>query len=196
MNSFTLSLPAYLVTLMLFSSANWAEENMLPKTVDITTTHGTISVELFRKEAPITTDNFLEYVRDGFYNGTIFHRVIPDFMIQGGGFTAGMNRKETRSPIQNEASNRIRNQRGTVAMARTREPHSATAQFFINHDDNDFLNHKSPTPAGWGYAVFGKVTNGIEVVDRIARSSTGSSNGMSDVPSEPILILNISETNL
>ena len=193
MKTFTLSHPVCITALILISFTCWAEDTAQLKTVDIETTHGTISLELFREEAPLTTDNFLRYVREDFYDGTIFHRVITDFMIQGGGFTKEMSRKDTHRPIRNEASNGIRNKRGTIAMARTRDPHSATAQFFINHADNDFLNHKDKSSAGWGYTVFGKVKAGMEIVDRIADSNTTSSNGMADVPIQPVIILTISE---
>lgn len=139
----------------------------------IETTRGPITVELYPDQAPATVANFLEYVDAGFYTGTVFHRVIENFMIQGGGFDQEMRKKTTRAPIKNEADNGLKNQRGTLAMARTMEPHSATAQFFINHKDNSFLDHKSKDRRGWGYAVFGKVTDGMEVVDEIATTPTG-----------------------
>ena len=131
-------------------------------------------------------ENFLQYARDGFFNGTIFHRVIPDFMIQGGGFTPDMKQKETRAPIQNEAKNGLKNDKGTLAMARTGDPHSATAQFFINVKDNAFLDY--PGRDGWGYAVFGKVVQGLDVVEKIGKGPTGRSGSFQDVPSTPILI--------
>ena len=137
--------------------------------------------------------NFLQYVDEGFYSNTLFHRVIDDFMIQGGGFTPQFERKETRAPIVNEADNGLKNLRGTLAMARTFEPHSATAQFFINVKDNDFLDHTAKTPRGWGYAVFGKVIKGMDVVDKIKVLPTGASGPFpQDVPTSPVIILNIS----
>ena len=156
--------------------------------VVLDTSLGSITLELFADAAPASTKNFLGYVERGFYDGTVFHRVIPGFMIQGGGFTDDMVRKPTRDPITNEADNGRVNQRGTLAMARTSDPHSATAQFFINVVDNDFLNHSGKTPRGWGYAVFGRVTAGMDVVDAIAAVQTGRANGMSDVPLEPVII--------
>ncbi|MBN2188875.1 MAG: peptidyl-prolyl cis-trans isomerase [Chitinispirillaceae bacterium] len=156
--------------------------------VKLETTCGDIVIELDAKAAPKTAANFLEYVNSGFYDGTIFHRVIRTFMIQGGGFTPDMAQKPTKSPIANEAANGLQNLRGTVAMARTGEPHSATAQFFINTVDNPFLNHRSATPEGWGYCVFGKVVQGMEAVDSIAKTPTARKGMHSDVPVEPILI--------
>jgi peptidyl-prolyl cis-trans isomerase B (cyclophilin B) len=152
------------------------------------TSKGTITVELDAEKAPESVENFLAYVDAGFYDGTIFHRVIPNFMIQGGGYTEQMERKEIRAPIQNEADNGLKNDRGTLAMARTGDPHSATAQFFINLKDNEFLNHSGKNPRGWGYAVFGRVTSGMEVVDTIAAEPTGMRAGMQDVPNTPIVI--------
>jgi cyclophilin family peptidyl-prolyl cis-trans isomerase len=157
--------------------------------VILETTMGTITVELDMENAPNTSQNFLDYVDDGYFVGTTFHRVIPDFMIQGGGITADMQDKPSkRAPIQNEANNGLRNDRGTLAMARTGDPHSATSQFFINHKDNDFLNFSAETMQGWGYAVFGKVTDGMEVVDAIAQVPTGNKGGHQNVPLEPITI--------
>jgi len=156
--------------------------------VVLDTSLGSITLELFADAAPASAKNFLGYVERGFYDGTVFHRVIPGFMVQGGGFTDDMVRKPTRDPITNEADNGRVNQRGTLAMARTSDPHSATAQFFINVVDNDFLNHSGKTPRGWGYAVFGRVTAGMDVVDAIAAVQTGRANGMSDVPLEPVII--------
>jgi len=153
------------------------------------TTKGTIVLEVFPDEAPETVKNFLQYVRWGHYDGTIFHRVIPDFMIQGGGFTPDMKRKQTEMPVQNEANNGLKNKRGTVAMARTPDPHSATDQFFINTKSNGFLNHKDTTPQGWGYAVFGKVVKGMDVVDVISGVKTGKKGMMGDVPVEPVKII-------
>ncbi len=157
--------------------------------VRLETSKGAIVLELFADRAPETVANFLGYVDAGFYDGTIFHRVIADFMIQGGGLTADMKPKATRAPVTNEAGNGPANLRGTIAMARTSEPHSATAQFFINTVDNDFLNHQGKTAQGWGYAVFGQVVAGMGVVDAIARVPTVARGGLRDVPAEPIVIL-------
>jgi peptidyl-prolyl cis-trans isomerase B (cyclophilin B) len=156
--------------------------------VEMKTSKGTIVLELDAAKAPITVANFLSYANDGFFDGTIFHRVIPGFMIQGGGFTKDMTQKPTKAPIQNEADNGLTNEAGTVAMARTPVPNSATAQFFINVKDNRFLNHQSKTPQGWGYAVFGKVTEGLDVVKAIEGVSTTSRGGNQDVPAEPVVI--------
>ncbi|EFK07668.1 Peptidyl-prolyl cis-trans isomerase Cyp18 [delta proteobacterium NaphS2] len=153
------------------------------------TSKGTIVLEVFPDEAPETVKNFLRYVRWGHYDGTIFHRVIPDFMIQGGGFTEDMKRKTTEMPVQNEANNGLKNDRGTVAMARTPDPHSATDQFFINTKGNSFLDHKNTTPQGWGYAVFGKVVKGMDVVDAISGVKTAKKGMMSNVPVEPVTII-------
>ena len=153
------------------------------------TTLGNITLELFETDAPLTTANMKQYVEDEFYDGIIFHRVIEGFMIQGGGFESGMVEKNTRNPIANEASNGLANNRGTIAMARTMDPHSATAQFFINLADNDFLNFKSETPDGFGYCVFGRVYDGLEVVDAIKEVDTTSVNGHSDVPTDEIVII-------
>jgi peptidyl-prolyl cis-trans isomerase B (cyclophilin B) len=157
-------------------------------TVALDTSHGRVVLELYPDQAPETVENFLQYVKSGFYDGTIFHRVIPDFMIQGGGFTSDMLQKPTRTPIQNEAYNRVLNERGTIAMARTNDPHSATAQFFINLKDNGFLNHSGKNPQGWGYAAFGKVVEGMDVVDRIARVRTARKGMHENVPAEPVVI--------
>jgi peptidyl-prolyl cis-trans isomerase B (cyclophilin B) len=156
--------------------------------VQLTTNKGIIKLELNQAEAPNSVLNFLQYVNDGFYTNLIFHRVIPDFMIQGGGHDVDMKETSTQAPIENEATNGLKNDRGTVAYARTGNPHSATAQFFINLSDNDFLNYTSSTPNGWGYAVFGKVIEGMEVVDIIAAGPTGVYMGMRDVPKEQIII--------
>jgi peptidyl-prolyl cis-trans isomerase B (cyclophilin B) len=156
--------------------------------VRIQTTYGAIIVELDPQKAPKTVNNFIAYVRDGFYDGTLFHRVIDGFMIQGGGFQAGMTQKPTRPPIENEARNGLRNERGALAMARTTEPHSATSQFFINVVDNDFLNYTAETPSGWGYCVFGKVVDGLTVVDRIRGVPTGSRAGHKNVPLTDVMI--------
>jgi len=157
--------------------------------VQLKTNHGNITIELDEAHAPITCANFLEYVNSGHYNGTIFHRVIANFMIQGGGMEPGMKQKATRGGIENEANNGLKNVRGSIAMARTSDPHSASAQFFINTVDNDFLNFSAPTAQGWGYAVFGKVTDGMDVVDSIRKVPTGSSGFHSDVPKEDVIIL-------
>lgn len=157
--------------------------------VTIKTSHGDIQLELDGDKAPITVENFKTIASSGYYEGTIFHRVINGFMIQGGGLTADMNNKSSgTSPIQNEANNGLSNDRGTIAMARTMDPHSATSQFFINHKDNGFLNHTGENSQGWGYAVFGAVTEGMEIVDQIAEVATGSSGGHQDVPVEVITI--------
>ncbi|MBM3362078.1 MAG: peptidylprolyl isomerase [Betaproteobacteria bacterium] len=150
--------------------------------------HGDITIELDADKAPKTVANFLSYVSKGHYDGTVFHRVIPDFMIQGGGFAQGMKQKPTDAAIENEANNGLVNDRYTVAMARTNAPHSATAQFFINVADNDFLNHSAPTAQGWGYAVFGKVVEGTDIVDRIAATRTGRRGLHDDVPEADVLI--------
>jgi peptidyl-prolyl cis-trans isomerase B (cyclophilin B) len=154
----------------------------------MTTTVGSMTLELDPDNAPKTVENFLSYVSNGFYDGTIFHRVIENFMVQGGGFTADMEQKATQAPIENEANNGLENALGTIAMARTQDPHSATAQFFINVQDNDFLNHTGENMQGWGYAVFGKVTDGEDVLDKIRCVQTGSQAGHQDVPVEPIII--------
>jgi peptidyl-prolyl cis-trans isomerase B (cyclophilin B) len=156
--------------------------------VKLHTNFGTISIELDAEKAPITTANFLEYVNNGFYANTIFHRVIDGFMIQGGGFEPGMTQKPTNAPIKNEANNGLRNSIYTIAMARTPNPDSASSQFFINVNDNDFLNFTAPTAQGWGYCVFGKVVEGTEVVDAIRKVKTGSKAGHQDVPVEDVII--------
>ena len=156
--------------------------------VRLETTHGAIVLSLDAEKAPQTVENFVQYVRDGFYDGTLFHRVIDGFMVQGGGFAAGMQQKSARAPIANEADNGLRNQRGTITMARTPDPHSATAQFFINVADNAFLDFKAKTDAGWGYCVFGRVTEGMDVVDRIKGVATTSRAGHRDVPAEDVVI--------
>jgi peptidyl-prolyl cis-trans isomerase B (cyclophilin B) len=156
--------------------------------VKLTTNHGAITIELDAAKAPATVENFLSYVRSGFFANTVFHRVIDGFMIQGGGFEPGMKQKPTQAPIKNEAQNGLKNDRYTIAMARTNDPHSATAQFFINIKDNDFLNHSAPNAQGWGYCVFGKVTDGTDVVDRIKGVKTGSKGFHQDVPAEDVVI--------
>jgi peptidyl-prolyl cis-trans isomerase B (cyclophilin B) len=161
----------------------------MPQQVDLVTTHGTIRVELDDVNAPNSARNFADYVAKGHYDGTLFHRVIKGFMVQGGGFAPGMKQKPVGTPIANEAANGLKNRHYTLAMARTSDPHSATAQFFINTTDNAFLDHKSPTPQGWGYAVFGKVVSGTEVVDAIEGVATGSRGGHGDVPLEEVQIV-------
>ena len=161
---------------------------MTTKTVELHTNHGLIRVELDAAKAPVTVENFLAYVRKGHYNGTVFHRVISNFMIQGGGFEPGMKQKPTRAPIKNEANNGLSNKVGTVAMARTMDPHSASAQFFINVADNGFLDHTAPTMQGWGYAVFGQVTEGMDVVEKIKGVATTMKSGHQDVPVEDVVI--------
>jgi len=157
--------------------------------VEIKTNFGNITMELYPDKAPKTVNNFLQYVRDGYYNGTVFHRVIPGFMIQGGGFDRSLKQKPTRQPVENEAANGLKNEIGTVAMARTSDPHSASSQFFINVANNSALNYSAPTVRGYGYTVFGRVTKGMDVVDKIAATPTGS-GGMfpADVPRETVII--------
>ena len=174
-----------IIIVLIFTSAAIAGDN--PR-VELDTTKGKIILELYADKAPKTVKNFLAYVDAGFYDGTIFHRVIPNFMIQGGGFTADMKQKDTRPPIDNEADNRLRNELGTIAMARTSNPHSATAQFFINTKNNDFLNHKGKSPQGWGYAVFGRVAEGMAVVGAISGVKTCTRGRFRDVPAEPVVI--------
>ena len=155
------------------------------------TTHGDITLELNAAKAPATVASLMEYARSGFYAGTIFHRVIDGFMVQGGGMDENMNQKKTNAPVKNEANNGLKNDVGTVAMARTMDPHSATAQFFINVKNNDFLNFKSETSQGWGYCVFGKVSDGMDVVNKIKGLKTGSKGGHQDVPLESIIIQSV-----
>ena len=157
-------------------------------TVTMETNKGVITLELDREKAPDSVENFVTYAKSGHYDGTIFHRVIPGFMIQGGGFDSSMQQKDTNPPIKNEAANGLKNDKGTVAMARTNVPDSATSQFFINVKDNDFLNHTSPTPQGWGYAVFGKVTDGMDVVESIENVATANKGGQQDVPVSDVII--------
>ena len=154
----------------------------------LNTNHGAITLELDFDKAPLSAANFLDYAKSGFYDGTIFHRVIDNFMIQGGGFEPGLTQKENGEPIKNEADNGLPNVIGSVAMARTSDPHSATSQFFINVGDNGFLNHTSPSPQGWGYAVFGKVVDGLDVVNAIKGCKTCSIGGYQDVPTEDVII--------
>lgn len=157
--------------------------------IKMETSKGTITLELDAKNAPISTANMVSYVEDGFYDGIIFHRVIPNFMVQTGGMNPDMSEKPNKAKIKNEANNGLKNDRGTIAMARTPDPHSASSQFFINLKDNDFLNFTSESQAGWGYAVFGKVTDGMDVVDEIAKVKTGNHGGHGDVPLEPVTII-------
>ena len=191
------TLVIFSTSLLLLSScgdrtSNNEIEKIMEKTmtqVTIKTSVGDIHLELNNEKAPITVENFKTIANSGYYEGTIFHRVINGFMVQGGGLTADMNNKSSgTSPIQNEANNGLSNDRGTIAMARTMDPHSATSQFFINHKDNGFLNHTGENSQGWGYAVFGAVTEGMEIVDQIAEVATGSSGGHQDVPIEIITI--------
>jgi cyclophilin family peptidyl-prolyl cis-trans isomerase len=161
--------------------------------VDIETSMGTITVELFKDQAPVSVANFLEYARDGFYPGTVFHRVVPGYVIQGGGFTSALVEKGTRPPIQNEATNGLSNRRGTLAMARTRALRSATSQFYINLSNNPSLDHTGFSPDVFGYAVFGRVIAGMDVVDRIGQVKTGARDGMEDVPVDPVVITKVTE---
>jgi peptidyl-prolyl cis-trans isomerase B (cyclophilin B) len=165
----------------------------MTKTVELQTTAGLIRIELDDAKAPVTVANFLEYVNAGHYDGTVFHRVIKGFMIQGGGFEPGLKQKPTKGEITNEANNGLKNDKYTLAMARTSAPHSASAQFFINGTDNEFLNFKSETPSGWGYAVFGKVVAGTEVVDQIEKVKTGRKGFHDDVPLEDVVITKATE---
>jgi len=167
--------------------AETATTSSMPR-VALSTNMGDIVVELNPAKAPLSSANFIEYVQSGQYNGTIFHRVIDNFMIQGGGFDQNMQQKPTRATIQNEANNGLKNSRGTIAMARTGDPHSASSQFFINVKDNAFLDHTSPTPQGWGYTVFGQVVEGMDVVDKIKVVQTGNMGGHQNVPTQPIVI--------
>ena len=173
-------------SLLIFTGSANAED-INPKVV-LDTSKGKIVLELYPDNAPETVKNFLSYIDAKYYDGTIFHRVIPNFMIQGGGFTTDMKRKNPQAPIKNEADKGIKNDRGTIAMARTGDPHSATAQFFINSKNNDFLNHKSKTQQGWGYTAFGKVIDGMKTVDAISAVKTGTRGGFRDVPAEPVVI--------
>ena len=186
----------YLTLALLLSPAVQAEKASQTKEfATIQTSLGTIKLELFRDKAPLTVDNFIQYAKSGFYNGTVFHRVIPDFMIQGGGFGTNLARKETKAPIKNEAQPFVPNARGTIAMARTNDPNSATSQFFINVKNNAFLNKNTGNP---GYAVFGEVTEGMDIADKISRVATGTQGGMGDVPKEAIVIraIEISSTTV
>jgi peptidyl-prolyl cis-trans isomerase B (cyclophilin B) len=179
---------AWISALSVLSTVTPAVGADAPK-VALETDKGRIVIELYPDKAPATVKNFLSYVDEGFYDGTIFHRVIPNFMIQGGGMSAAMKEKPTKAPVKNEADNGLKNERGTIAMARTQVPDSATAQFFINTVDNDFLNFKAKTIQGWGYAVFGKVVEGLAVVDAIAKVKTTSRGGHQDVPADTVMII-------
>ena len=177
--------------LLLTTTLSFATENKMsdtPSKVKLTTSLGEIIIQLNPEKAPISSANFLTYVNEGFYNNTIFHRVIPGFMAQGGGFDTDFNQKAVHDPIKNEANNGLPNKRGSIAMARTNVPDSATAQFFINYKDNASLNHTSPTPSGWGYAVFGEVIEGMDVVDAMAKQPTGNRGGHQDVPKTDIIV--------
>ena len=160
----------------------------MPPVVELDTNMGAIVIELNEEKAPKTVENFLNYVKSGHYDGTIFHRIIDGFMIQGGGMDAEMNEKATNAPVENEADNGLKNDKGTIAMARTQDPHSATSQFFINVKDNDFLNHSGKNMQGWGYTVFGKVTSGMDVIDKMRGVPTGHFSMHADVPNEPVVI--------
>lgn len=176
------------ITFVLFMTGGaWADQTQNPR-VQMDTSKGVVIIELDAKAAPATVANFIVYVKSGLYDGTIFHRVIKNFMIQGGGFSKEMMQKETRAPIQNEADNGLKNATGTIAMARTSAPHSATSQFFINVKDNTMLNHTAKSPRGWGYCVFGKVIKGMDVVHAIENVPTGIKSGHRDVPVEPVEI--------
>ena len=186
-------MPKYLLflTLLLTTTLSFSTEKTMSDTqtkVKLTTNLGEIIIQLNTEKAPLSSANFLRYVNEGFYNGTIFHRVIPDFMAQGGGFDTNFNQKTVHEPINNEANNGLLNSRGTLAMARTNDPNSATGQFFINYKDNSFLNHTSQTSSGWGYAVFGEVIEGMDVADAMAKEATGNRNGHQDVPKTDIII--------
>ena len=177
-----------LMALPLLAGADQPVQTEKP-TVILHTNHGAITIELFEEDAPKSVSNFLQYARDGHYDNTQFHRVIDNFMIQGGGFDSDFNQKPTRDPIENEADNGLKNERGTLAMARTNDPHSATSQFFINVVDNDFLNHRGKQSGQtWGYAVFGRVIDGMDVVDEIRSVTTGTQGFHRDVPEEPVIL--------
>jgi peptidyl-prolyl cis-trans isomerase B (cyclophilin B) len=186
------SMLSCIMLLCLINGSAFAEQNSTTTNkntmVTLKTNFGDIEIELNADKAPKTVENFLQYVKEGHYDGVIFHRVINNFMVQGGGFDADMKEKKSRGPIPNEASNGLKNEKYTLAMARTSEPHSASAQFFINTKDNEFLNFSSETQNGWGYAVFGKVVGGTEIVDKIEAVQTGQSGSHGDVPVEPVII--------
>jgi cyclophilin family peptidyl-prolyl cis-trans isomerase len=177
------------VLVSVLAAAPARADNAAHPVVDFETSAGRIVIELLVDAAPITTANFLDYVNAGFYDGTVFHRVIPGFVVQGGGYGPDLGRKATRAPIRNEADNGLENTRGTLSMARTQDPNSATSQFFINLSDNAYLDHHAPTLQGWGYAVFARVKDGMDVVDRIAAVETGVVDGMPDVPLTPVVVL-------
>jgi cyclophilin family peptidyl-prolyl cis-trans isomerase len=196
MNLFRRLAIAFLATAVALPLAAFAQSQLAgctakgnsPMKVKLTTSMGPIVIQLDKEKAPVSVDNFVKYVESGHYNGTIFHRVIDAFMVQGGGFTKDMKQKPTNSPIKNEGANGLKNDNYTVAMARTGVRDSATSQFFVNVKDNDFLNYSGESPQGWGYAVFGKVVEGKEVVDKIKKVATGTAGGMQNVPSEPVVI--------
>ena len=179
---------SFFVFLLMVAQVSGKEMTSQNSRVRIETSMGNIVLELYPDKAPKTVGNFMSYVKSGHYDGTIFHRVIPRFMIQGGGFTPDMRQKPSGKPIVNEADNGLKNARGTIAMARTQDPHSATAQFFINVIDNDYLNHRGKNARGWGYAVFGRVIEGMDVVDTISKVKTGTKGMYRDVPVDPVAI--------
>lgn len=182
-------LRALVLALLPLAAPTFAQETRtMPITVVFETNHGPITLELYPDQAPKTVANFTDYVRAGQYNGTVFHRVIPGFMAQGGGFTAELSQKPVNAPITNEADNGLKNDLGTLAMARTNDPHSASSQFFINVSNNDFLNHSGKNPRGWGYAVFGRVVEGMDVVEQIKAVPTGNAGFHQDVPTTPVEI--------
>ncbi len=181
----------FAMMLFLITTHSFASENKMSETqnkVKLTTSLGDIIIQLNTEKAPLSTENFITYVKEGFYDGTIFHRVIPDFMAQGGGFDTDLKQKEVHAPIKNEADNGLKNTRGSLAMARTSDPDSATAQFFINYKNSSFLDYTSSTMSGWGYAVFAEVIEGMDVVDAMAKKATGNRAGHQDVPKENIII--------
>ena len=186
MRTFIFSMMLLLTTTLSFATENKMSDT--PSKVKLTTSLGEIIIQLNPEKAPISSANFLTYVTEGFYNGTIFHRIIPAFMAQGGGFDTDFNQKAVHDPIKNEADNGLTNKRGSIAMARTNVPDSATAQFFINYKDNASLNHTSPTSSGWGYAVFGEVIEGMDIVDAMAKQPTGNRGGHQDVPKTDIIV--------
>ena len=187
-------LSAILIIAVMTGISMGQENKVSSPQVVMETSNGEIVLALYPDKAPLTVKNFLSYVDAGFYNDTIFHRVIPGFMLQGGGFSRDMQKKKTLAPVKNEADNGLKNDRGTIAMARTQDPHSASSQFFINTVDNAFLNYKGQTRAGWGYAVFGKVVKGMEVVDAISRVETGTHGRFRDVPKTPVMIIKVRQT--
>jgi len=185
LNAAARSLVIFLFACSMAAAASDQGDNIM---VEMTTSKGVITLELDAERAPVTVANFLEYVNSGHYDGTIFHRVIPGFVIQGGGMESGMREKATQAPIENEADNGLKNLTGTICMARTNDPHSATSQFFINLKDNSFLDHTEKTASGWGYAVFGRVTSGMEAVEAIAAVQTGNAGYHQDVPIEDVVL--------